>query len=287
MKKIAVRHINSTQQEPALPGRFHIRDIETLVADKNMVQPLHSHSFFYILILKEGFGEHSIDFVSYPVKNATVFIMRPGQVHELALHQGSTGYLVEFDNDFYSPLEKAAHQLLRKVSSNNYHLLDAKKIKTLLPVLENMLQEYDHKQDGYLRVIQSFLDIFFIRLLRQSNNPVSYSAKSSAYMQERLEEFMALIALHVSAHKEVIFYAESLNLTTFQLHTITKRTLDKTASEIINNYIVLEAKRYLLATSNQINQIAAQLGYEDVSYFIRVFKKHTGYAPETFRHKFR
>jgi YesN/AraC family two-component response regulator len=58
----------------------------------------------------------------------------------------------------------------------------------------------------------------------------------------------------------------------------------KTASELINEYIILEAKRYLLATPNQIKEIADQLGYEDVSYFIRFFRKQTGYSPEAFRH---
>ncbi|HEX8279287.1 MAG TPA: helix-turn-helix domain-containing protein [Segetibacter sp.] len=36
-----------------------------------------------------------------------------------------------------------------------------------------------------------------------------------------------------------------------------------------------------------MNQIADHLGYEDVSYFIRFFKKHTGYSPEAFRYNYR
>jgi hypothetical protein len=59
-----------------------------------------------------------------------------------------------------------------------------------------------------------------------------------------------------------------------------------TLKELINEYIILESKRQLLATSNQVGQIADHLGYEDVSYFIRFFKKHTGYSPEAFRHHF-
>jgi AraC family transcriptional activator of pobA len=51
--------------------------------------------------------------------------------------------------------------------------------------------------------------------------------------------------------------------------------------------VILEAKRCLLATSNQVNQTAYRLGYEDVSYFIRFFKKQTGYSPEAFRNSFR
>ena len=38
---------------------------------------------------------------------------------------------------------------------------------------------------------------------------------------------------------------------------------------------------------NQIKDVADHLGYEDVSYFIRFFKKQTGYSPESFRHNFR
>ena len=74
-----------------------------------------------------------------------------------------------------------------------------------------------------------------------------------------------------------------LNLSTYQLSAITKGVLGKTPSEVINDYIILEAKRYLLGTSDQVNQIAWHLGYEDTSYFIRFFKKHTGFSPDAFR----
>jgi YesN/AraC family two-component response regulator len=61
----------------------------------------------------------------------------------------------------------------------------------------------------------------------------------------------------------------------------------KTVSELINEQIILEAKRHLLATSNQIKEIADQLGYEDHSYFIRFFKQQTGLSPDAFRKNFR
>jgi len=78
-----------------------------------------------------------------------------------------------------------------------------------------------------------------------------------------------------------------MHLSAYQLNAITKTALGKTSSELINEWIILESKRNLLATTNQINQIAFQLGYEDVSYFIRFFKKHTGYSPEAFRANFK
>ena len=82
-------------------------------------------------------------------------------------------------------------------------------------------------------------------------------------------------------------YAEMLSITPYQLNAITKTSLQKTASELINEHITLEAKRILISTGNQVNQVADMLGYDDPSYFIRFFKKQTGFTPETFRQNFK
>lgn len=283
METIPVRHINETVKEPAFSGNFDILDIEAYLSGKDMVQHLHRHSFFYVLVLKKGAGEHNIDFVTYPVEDNSIFFMRPGQVHELTLKNGTTGYLIKFSSEFYSPPEKTANLILKKVSNKNFCPLTSQRMKTIFIILENIFAEHQDKQERHKEVIQSYLDIFFIELLRQSRNPVKFSDGSAEYLQERLSELQELIAQDVSTKKQVSHYAEKLHLTAYQLNAITKSTLGKTCSELINESILLEAKRYLLATSNQINQIAWHLGYEDVSYFVRFFKKHTGYTPEAFR----
>ena len=159
-----------------------------------------------------------------------------------------------------------------------------------MPILNTIFQEYSDKQERYLDVIRSSLDIFFIELLRalpqHPSKGASEKGETSEYAQERLEELLELIEGHSSTNKQVSYYAEKLHLSAYQLNAITKASLGKTCSEVINDHLILEAKRHLLATSGQINQIAWQLGYEDVSYFIRFFKKHTGYSPEAFRHNF-
>src|SRR5581483_2082821 len=113
--KIPIRHIATTLKEPDLSGSFTIRDIETLLSGGDMVQELHRHSFFYVLVLQKGRGEHSIDFVPYTVEDYSIFFMRPGQVHRLVLKRGSKGFLIGFTDDFYAPLKTASRQILRKV----------------------------------------------------------------------------------------------------------------------------------------------------------------------------
>ena len=285
MDKIPVRHITATPKEPDLSESFSIRDLRTLLDGKDMVQELHRHAFFYMLALETGTGNHDIDFTPYTVCNNALFFMRPGQVHQLVLKAGSTGYLMQFKDDFYFPHDKASNQLLRKASNINHHQLNAEGCQKLLTILTYISQEYTGKQERYQEVIKANMEILFIGLVRQNSS--SPSGNVNLYTQERLEDLLALLETHVFNHKQVAEYAAMMNLSTYQLNAITRETLGKTCSALINEHIILEAKRYLLATSNQVNQIADHLGYEDVSYFIRFFKKHTGYSPEAFRYNLR
>jgi AraC-like DNA-binding protein len=274
MENIPIRHISATVKEPEFSGSFHIRKVEHLLSGKKMVQELHRHSFFFVLVLSEAAGEHNIDFTPYPVGNNCVFFTRPGQVHQLSLANGSTGYMMAFQKEFYSPLARSA--------GKNYFLFEPDQLKKLLTLLNIIFQEYSEKQERYHEVIRSVLDVFFVQLLRQGS-----VGRHADYTQERLDELLALIELEGLQHRQVAYYADKMHLSAWQLNAITKASVGKTCSELVTDFVLLEAKRRLLATSGQINQIAGQLGFEDVSYFIRFFRKHTGYSPEAFRNKLR
>lgn len=285
MERIPIRHLGTTQTEPDLFGNFGIRKIAELLAGKDMLQELHRHDFFYILVVEKGEGHHEIDFRSYAVADHTVFFMRPGQVHQIKLIAGSTGYLIHFREEFNLSQEQNAAQLLRKLSQRNHYELNADPFSKLMSALAPVFQEYTDQQERYQEVIKANMTVFFIGLLRaQTSSPAD---QFSLYNQERLEKLLLLLEQHIFSHKQVADYAAMLNLSTYQLNAITKTMLGKTCSELINESLILEAKRYLLATSNLVNQIAYSLGYEDVSYFIRFFKKYTGHSPEAFRRNFR
>lgn len=282
MNKIPVRQI-TTSNETAVSGRFKIREVEGILDGKDLLQDLHRHDFFFILAIQNGAGRHEIDFTPYEVQNHSIFILRPGQVHQLELKAGATGFLAEFDTAFYHPKDKLANQRLIKAGNKNFCAFEEDRFKKLHDVLAYTFNEYSTKQDGYTDVIKANLDIFFIEFIRQSLHPDDISKTGSNYTQERFEEFMDLTSTNLSTHKQVSHYANLLNLSIYQLNAITKASVGKPASELINEQIVLEAKRYLLATPNQVKDIADHLGYEDISYFIRFFKKNTGYSPEAFR----
>lgn len=285
MKNIPVRQITEKQKGAASSGRFKIRTVQAILAGNDLKQDLHRHDFFFILLLQNGSGSHEIDFTPYQVLDNSIFFLRPGQVHQLELNAVCTGYLMEFNNGFYHPKEKSSSQRLRKASTKNYCKLEVNRFEKLQNILSYIFQEYTGKEEGYLDIIKANLEIFFIEFVRQSSNSNSISTDASSYTQERFEEFLDHLEKHITTYKQVSQYTGLMSLSTYQLNEITNAAVGKTSSKLINEHIILEAKRYLLATPNQIKDIADHLGYEDVSYFIRFFKKHTGHSPEAFRHE--
>ena len=287
MEKIPVRRITSAPKGKAIVEQFSIREIQALLNGKNLVHELHKHDFYFILAINKGRGKHEIDFHSYDVHDNSIFILRPGQVHRLELTNDSTGFLMEFDQGFYQPRSPDAVNRWKKVKSKNYCAIEAAGISKLSNILSNVFHEFTGREEGFTEAIVANLDLFFIEYARHSQNSKTGIRLNDGYTQDRFEELVQLLEDNIRNMKNVSDYADSLNLSSYQLNAITKSSVGKTVSELINEQITLEAKRNLLATTSQVKDVADQLGYEDVSYFIRFFKKRTGHTPDSYRKHFK
>ncbi len=287
MTTIPVRHIAPAQALQSSAGRFSVRDLQQVLNGKDLVHALHRHDFYFVLAIQEGTGIHEIDFVPYPVQAHTVFILRPGQVHRLELSAGSQGFLLEFDLSFYQPKHTIAAHRWKKASGKNYCEIEAARFQKLHRYLSAIVDEYSLKQEGYLEAVKANLDLFFLEYLRQSKQPDNFASSGNAYIHERFEELVRLLETNIVSMKHVSDYADLLSLSPYQLNSIAKTSVGKTVSDLIHDQVILEAKRHLIATPAQVKEIADQLGYEDPSYFIRYFKKHTGQSPESFRKNFK
>jgi AraC family transcriptional activator of pobA len=101
------------------------------------------------------------------------------------------------------------------------------------------------------------------------------------------KQFRSLLLQSFRVMKSPSLYAESLNISPSYLNEVVKKTTGFSASYWINQEIVLEAKRVLFHTDCSVKEVAEQLGYEDYSYFTRVFTKIAGMSPIAFRQKYR
>jgi AraC-like DNA-binding protein len=285
MKHIPVRQIKGAHPGLVVAPQFNIRKVEDLLGGKDLVQDLHRHDFFFILTITCGKGNHGIDFVPYTVSRHSIFIMRPGQVHHLSLKAGSEGFLIEFKPEFYQPKNTMSSAQWRRITGMGCYKLSPAKFDFLNAQLEAMLEEFTSRREGFEAATRAYLDIFIIQLLRDGGFDIKSPGKTFT-RHELVDQFLDLVESNFITEKQTARYAAMMNVSVYQLNSATQKAFGKSATDLINEHILLEAKRYLLASSNLVNQIAYLLGYEDVSYFIRFFKKHTGLTPEYFRRQF-
>lgn len=257
---------------------FSIRRLEDISEGKVINEELHRHAFYYLLYLKTGTGSHSIDFVDYKVIDNSLFFMRPNQVHQLYLKPKAKGFIMAFQSDFYSlAIDTGFKKKLLQASLFNQLDLTREGGNTINLVLEEVYQEFDTRREDYSEIIRSNLTRLFIFLIRQA------SVESPIIKDGSAGELVELIEEKLRGWKRVGQYANALNRSSFQLNKLSKEAFGTTVSQLIKNAILLEAKRQLLATDKQVNEIAFLLGYEDVAYFIRYFKKEVGVTPRAFR----
>ncbi|MDQ4141862.1 MAG: AraC family transcriptional regulator [Bacteroidota bacterium] len=265
---------------------FYLNRFEKHLQEHNFIQKPHKHDFFILLLITQGTGTHTIDFKTYPVTPQTVFFLSPGQVHAWQLSADSAGYILFFNLDFYrlQPDQPEVYRypffniLLNRplVNLPNEHLLP------ITSIIENMELEYLQPDYRWQEVVRNYLTILLIRLHRAylEQQPNQDTANTSPSLWQQLD---TLLEQHFKEHQPVSFYAEKLNITEKQLNEACKNTFGKTTSSLIQDRIILEARRLLIHSPLTITQIAAELGYFDNSYFGRFFKKHTGKTPEQFR----
>lgn len=262
---------------------FYLIFFENHLREHAFIQKPHKHDFFIILFITQGTGTHTIDFVTYPVAPHAIFFLSPGQVHAWQLSDDTQGFILFFSLDLYRTQQTLQDPNLFPFFHGLFHkpvlTVQPDQLTPFLEIIARMEQELSGRAWQWPEVIRDYLMILLIKLSRIYKETYTHLPVGNL-LWEQLE---LLIEQHFKQHQPVSFYAGKLNVTDKQLNEACKNTFNKTTSALIQERIILEARRLLTHSGLTITQIAAELGYFDNSYLGRFFKKHTGQTPEHFR----
>jgi len=129
---------------------------------------------------------------------------------------------------------------------------------------------------------------YLIVLLQEANilfekfNEIARSNKLSA-SEVLIGKFKTLIKQHYLNEHKVKAYAQMLFITPSHLNKIVKFTTGRTASDLIQERIFVDAKLLLQRSTKNISEVAYSLGFNDPSYFSRLFKMKIGVTPLNYR----
>jgi AraC-like DNA-binding protein len=134
-------------------------------------------------------------------------------------------------------------------------------------------------------LLVAYLRIFLINAsrLKIEQQPSAAVAGKESKEHHILQKLKDAIEENFRAKHSPGDYAAMLYVTTKTLAKVSKLHYNKTLSNIINERIIIEAKRELYLTNKAVKEIAYELGYEDEYYFSRFFKVNTNVSPQKYR----
>lgn len=255
----------------------------------NLFRP-HRLQFYAILVILKGEGHHHIDFKNYKYKKGSVIFISKEQVHAFEPNMERKAYFLLFTEKF---LEKSSlgSNLMQQLSLYNYHLyppvlhLKKKELIIFSELVKRIKTEFDAPDDALTEeIILSSLKIFLCLAERLRNKKQKFNPRQK-YQQE-YAQFQKLLKLHILQSRQVQFYADAMNISTKKLNRITREILNQPAKNYINDFLIIEMKRFLINTSLSIKEIAYKTGFDEATNFVKYFKKYTNTLPSDFRKKY-
>ncbi len=285
MDKARVLHI--TQFNDPVAEEFYANTLQRHLQTqhKDITHP-HSHDFYLAMLFTKGSGTHEIDFTTYEVKPGALFFLNPGQTHHWELSEDTEGYIFFHSQAFYDlhythsrinrfPFYFSMHQspVLYAAAS------EAEKITLLFRLV---LEGYGTNAILKKEALISLVDLTYIECSRiYGEYDIGLNNAQNSYYN-KFREFEALVEKHYTGMKSPSLYAGMMSITPRHLNRIAQSVVGKSAIDVIQDRILLEAKKRLVLGGANFSEIALALGYQDYAYFSRLFKSKTGDTPSGF-----
>lgn len=228
----------------------------------------------------------------YDHNNGCLFFAKPRQIIEMKnLEFEEKGYMLMIHEDYLH-----GHELFREIekySFFDYEVTEAlhlspKEEQIILELHSKIQGEYQNNPDEYSRDIilshiSSILKYAQRYYKRQFIDRAQVNGKTASRFNEALKKYLEDGLLETNGLPNVAFLAEKLFVSPRYLSDLLKQETGKTAMELIHIFMISEAKNLLRLGEKGVAEIAYELGFENASYFTRLFKKQTGMKPLEFR----
>lgn len=253
--------------------------------------PLHWHAELELIVIKKGRGIVSVDLEKRSVSSGDIILIRPGQLHSIEQDQD---HIMEYENIILKPelLISGENDLCAVRFILPFINGDIPSETFLTPVLSYYrdVSEYirqidllcDARTEGYQLAVKGLLFQFFYMLI--SNRLKKETAPASRTKSlEKMKTILKYVEEHYAEHISIDDMASLTYYSKSHFMKFFKQRMGTGFIEYLNEYRLTMAKRLLKSSDASVLEIAEQSGFDNLSYFNRVFKRKYGMPPGKWR----
>ncbi|QRX82393.1 helix-turn-helix domain-containing protein [Glaciimonas sp. PAMC28666] len=266
---------------------LHIELIETRSRMYDWHIASHTHQgLFQIVFLLGGQVKARIDSATWDCTGPTVITIHPSVVHGFEFSKEAHGFVLTMDQSLLFGTKATQHDDIFSdlfLEPLAIDLSAAPEIRQRIEsLLGHLMAEFARPLDGHALMLDWLARSVLLLLLRQHTDyrSANISGRDSF---ETFSRFRALVEAHYQEQWSVAQYAHQLHIAEIRLNRLCLKLGGKTAFDMAQHRLMLEARRKLTYVPASVSSIAYELGFQDPAYFSRAFKRHTGMTPKQFR----
>lgn len=268
---------------------FYIFNLDD-VKDASVDLGSHSHNYFEISF---NIGTDIEMFVGHKTENVSndkIWFLTPNQLlnwenNNDALQEHHY-FAILFKAELL-PFTKGAYTMYKEFpffnrNSQVIFQLNIEQRETIFDLFNKIHKEHKNFNKDSPQIIISYLTILLYTCKRELHVHQNINSKKSR-AEEIALQFEHLAQQSSEGKKSIAYYANILHVSPVYLSECVKKIIGKTAKQIIDEYLIIEAKSVLKHSDKSITQIAMDLEFDDKSNFSKYFKKHTGFSPTEYQ----
>ncbi len=284
-------NIQKYEFKDGLKHEFEIVDIGKLYKDFTDVftNPFRTE-FYHVIWFQKGTHSVLIDFKPIKIKPNTILFLPKDTVQRFDKNCRFEGKAILFTSSFFCKTENDTTFLRSSILFNDLLSVAHIQIKTtdvfftdLVKFMESELKK--EKDNSQADILRNLLHNFLLFSERERRKQSFTEIKKGANLNFVIL-FKDLLEANYRKLKQVGSYAEKINVSQKQLNQATSKILDKSPKQMIDDRVILEAKRLLVHTNMSIKSIGFYLGFDEPTNFTKYFRKHTKSTPVEFRAQF-
>lgn len=273
-------------QSVVFPNFLHHEMLETRskIYDWEIKEHLHA-DLYQVFIILEGNGVLISGENESKLEGPSIILIPANTVHGFVFQPDIEGEVITFSETFLENIFKDSPKILMETMQLKILNFgqDIPRFEQIIQYKSQILEELIEENPAKSSVIQLLFQLLFIQIYRYSIIDKQEISVSDNRMLNYFKAFQKNIKQTITETKSVEAYAKELNITAVHLNRICQAIVKKSALQIIHEYLIAEAKKYLLNTNYSISEISYFLNFKDPAYFTRLFKKQTGVSPSEFK----
>jgi len=269
------------------PEFVHIEDISARsLLYEWRIRPHTHNGMFQLVFLCRGRTKLWLDESVSEVSAPCAVVVPSGVVHGFEFEPDTIGQVVTVaDALVLSPHDGDVRKQLKTLQLKPMVVdfaHDPEQFSRIEATLIQMTQEFQWQQQGRAAMLEWLFRILLMMVQRQVDLQ-EVQAETRGGRLDAFIRFRQMVEEHYLEHWDIAEYARTLAVTLPTLNRLCRQFSGKGALDLIQDRLVLAARRHLIYTDASVEAIAYGLGFQDPAYFSRFFKRRTGVAPGQFR----